>query len=197
MTFKQRILKITYPVWMWFNKLTGKRSKIMENENQQRNPISSIYDLNITLNNGSILPLSSYRGKKMLLVNTASNCGFTNQYEDLQQLFSQYKQKLVVIGFPANDFREQEKGSDDEIAEFCKVNFGVNFPLAKKSSVIKGDQQNAVFKWLSDKNANGWNDQEPTWNFSKYLINENGKLIGYFDPGVSPQQEEITKAINQ
>lgn len=197
MTVKQKILKIVYPLWMWFNKLTGKRSKIMENENQNINPASSIYDLSITLNSGEVIPLSSYRGKKMLIVNTASNCGYTNQYDDLQKLYTQYNQNLIVIGFPANDFREQEKGTDEEIEQFCRVNFGVSFPIVKKSSVIKTEHQNPVFGWLSHKNKNGWNDQEPTWNFSKYLIDESGKLIGYFDPGVSPQNDEIIKAISQ
>jgi glutathione peroxidase len=102
-----------------------------------------------------------------------------------------------VIGFPANDFKEQEKGNDHDIAAFCKINYGVTFPLAAKSSVVRGKQQNEIFKWLSDKKLNGWNDQQPTWNFSKYLVDENGVLTNYFDPAVSPASEEIKNAINQ
>jgi len=106
-------------------------------------PPESFYELETSLNNGTQLKFSELKGKKVLLVNTASNCGYTNQYEALQQLHEQFREKLVVIGFPANDFKEQEKGSDDEIATFCQVNFGVTFPLAKKSTVI-GDQKNEV-----------------------------------------------------
>ena len=115
----------------------------------------------------------------------------------LQKLYETNKDKLVVIGFPANDFKEQEKGTDNEIAAFCKKNYGISFPLAAKSSVIKGEQQNEIFKWLSDKKLNGWNDQQPTWNFSKYLVNENGVLINYFDPAVSPASDEIKNAISK
>ena len=124
-------------------------------------------------------------------MNTASDCGYTPQYNDLESLYKEYKDKLVVIGFPANDFGEQEKGDDEKIAQFCKANFGVTFPLAKKSTVIKSPDQNNIFKWLSDEKLNGWNNQPPKWNFSKYLVNENGVLVGYFDSSVSPGSEEI------
>jgi len=188
-------MKTVYPVIMWFGKATGKKAKKMENANTK--PVSSIYDLSVQLNDGSEQKLDAWKGKKILLVNTASNCGYTNQYEDLQKLYEANRDHLVVIGFPANDFKEQEKGTDEEIAQFCKLNFGVSFPLAKKSTVIKTAGQNPVFKWLSDRKQNGWNEQEPTWNFSKYLINEEGVLVNYFDPGVSPSGNEIKKAIAQ
>ena len=132
----------------------------------------------------------------MLLVNTASDCGYTGQYDELQKLYEEYQNKLIVIGFPANDFKEQEKGSDEEIAQFCKINYGVTFPLIKKSSVIKGNSQNEVYQWLSNKNLNGWNDQQPTWNFSKYLINEEGALTNYFAPFISPLSKDVIAAIN-
>jgi len=103
----------------------------------------------------------------------------------------------VIIGFPANDFKEQEKGSDEEIAQFCKLNYGVDFPLAKKGTVIKGNNQQRVFQWLSDKSKNGWNDKQPSWNFSKYLINEQGILMNYFDPAISPLSGEVKKAITR
>ena len=130
-----------------------------------------------------------------MLVNTASNCGYTNQYEDLQKLYQQFNDQLEIIAFPANDFKEQEKGSDNDIAQFCQVNFGVTFPLAKKSVVIKSGDQNNIFKWLTDKSKNGWNEQPPVWNFSKYLVNEQGSLTHYFDPSVSPLSEDVLKAV--
>ena len=195
MTLRQTILKTIYPLWMFFNKLSGKRSKLLKNERNIQ-PSRSFYDLSVSLNNGTELKFNSLKGKKVLLVNTASDCGYTDQYEELQQLFQTYKDKLVVIGFPANDFKEQEKGNDQEIAEFCKINFNISFPLAKKSTVIKNDQQNAIFKWLSDKTKNGWNNKQPSWNFSKYLVNENGMLVNYFDPAISPLSKEIIKAVS-
>ncbi len=167
----------------------------MKNTSLIKPPVS-FYELSITLNDGKTCHFSDLKGKKALLVNTASNCGYTNQYEDLQKLHEQFGNKVLVIGFPANDFKEQEKGSDEEIAAFCKLNFGVSFPLAKKSSVI-GDDQNEVFSWLSDQKKNGWNNQEPTWNFSKYLVSEDGVLLNYFDPGVSPMSEEVIAAIEK
>lgn len=194
MTYRQKILKAVYPAIMWFSKIAGTKSTIMENTKNTM-PVVSLYELSVKMNNGSELKLSDLKGKKIMLVNTASNCGYTNQYDDLQKLYAGNKDKLVIIGFPANDFKEQEKGTDSEIAEFCRVNFGVSFPLAQKSTVIKGAEQNPIFKWLSDKNLNGWNDQEPTWNFAKYLVDENGTLVKYFDPGISPASDEIKKAI--
>ena len=194
MTYRQKVLKAIYPAWMWYNRVTGKKSKIMSNDKPAA-PSQSLYDLSVLLNTGNTLRFDSLRGKKILIVNTASNCGYTNQYEDLEKLYEKYKDHLAVIGFPANDFKEQEKGSDEEIAQFCKLNFGVQFPLAKKSTVIKGGQQNEVFKWLTDKSRNGWNEQQPSWNFSIYLINENGALVKYFDPAVSPLSDEVINAI--
>jgi glutathione peroxidase len=180
---------------MKFTRLTGNKISSMRNTTNAK-PQVSFYDLEYALNDGKTVHFSAFKGKKVLIVNTASNCGYTNQYEDLQKLHEQFREKLVVIGFPANDFKEQEKGSDEEIAAFCKLNYGVSFPLAKKSSVI-GIDQNEVFRWLSDKNKNGWNTQEPTWNFSKYLVSEAGVLLNYFDPGVSPMSEEVIAAIEK
>lgn len=194
MTYRQKVMKAVYPALMWYNKVTGKKTSIMENS-EGVIELRSLHDLTVHLNNGSEMTLGSLKGKKILVVNTASNCGYTGQYADLQQLYKNYSDQLVVIGFPANDFKEQEKGSDAEIAVFCQKNYGVTFPLALKSSVVKGSQQNEVFKWLSHASLNGWNDQEPTWNFFKYLVDENGKLIKYFDTGVSPLSEEVIAAI--
>ncbi|MGK2862355.1 MAG: glutathione peroxidase [Chitinophagaceae bacterium] len=193
MTKRQKVLKAVYPALMWFNKITGKKLKMMENS-ESTITLRSLHDLTVHLNNGNELKLESFKGKKILLVNTASNCGYTHQYADLQKLYETYNEQLVVIGFPSNDFKEQEKGTDEEIEKFCKVNYGITFPLVSKSSVKKGIKQNEIFRWLTDETLNGWNDQEPTWNFCKYLADENGKLIKYFDTAVSPQSEEIKNA---
>lgn len=193
MTYRQKVLKAVYPALMWFTKLVGKNSTELKNSQEQ--PPVSFYTLRAVLNNGSTLDFASLKGKKVMLVNTASDCGYTNQYADLQRLSEQYKEKLVVIAFPANDFKEQEKGTDEEIASFCKVNYGVNFPLAKKSTVIVSPQQHPVYQWLTDSTKNGWNTQPPAWNFSKYIVNENGALTHYFGSSVSPLGKDIIKAI--
>ena len=194
MTPRQKILKFLYPLFVLINKTNKRHNKILYNEKNVA-PANSIYKLSVQLNNGGIESLSKYRNKKILFVNTASDCGYTNQYEALESLYEKNADKLVIIGFPANDFKEQEKGSDEEIAQFCKINYGVTFALAKKSTVRKSDQQNEVFRWLSDKNKNGWLDRAPRWNFSKYLVNENGLLTHYFEPAVEPLAKELVEAI--
>ncbi|MFI5128984.1 MAG: glutathione peroxidase [Chitinophagales bacterium] len=194
MTYRQKVLKAIYPALMWYNSITGKRSKVMSNDKNAA-PSQSLYDLSVQLNTGSVLRFDSLKGKKILIVNTASNCGYTDQYADLEKLYEKYKDKLAVIGFPANDFKEQEKGTDEEIAAYCKLNYGISFPLTKKTTVVKSGQQNEVFKWLTDKSRNGWNDKQPSWNFSKYLINEKGELVRYFDPAVSPMSDEVIETI--
>jgi len=194
MTGRQKIVKAIYPVIMGVSRLFGNKQKIKTNMAMVA-PAVPFYSLKATANNGEDILFEKFKGKKVLVVNTASNCGFTPQYHDLQQLYDEYKDRLVIIGFPANDFGEQEKGKDEEIAHFCKMNYGINFPLAKKSSVIKGADQNKIFEWLTNKNENGWNDQQPTWNFSKYLINEKGELTHYFDSSVSPLSDEVISAI--
>ena len=194
MTVKQKVAKAMYPVFMGITKLFGGTEK--SNKDAVVPPVS-FYSLKTIANDGKQLGFENLKGKKILIVNTASDCGYTAQYDDLQKLYEQYKDKLVVIGFPANDFKEQEKGTDEDIAQFCKINYGVTFPLAKKSSVIKSPEQNTVFEWLSNKTKNGWNDQQPTWNFSKYLINENGVLMNYFAPSISPLSKDVTEAIAQ
>jgi glutathione peroxidase len=192
MTYRQKVLKAIYPAWMWWTKLWGKNSKKLTNDNQQ--PFVSFYTLKATLNNGDTLDFSTLKGKKVLLVNTASNCGYTKQYDDLQALSEKYNE-LMVLGFPSNDFKQQEKGTDAEIAEFCRQNFGVTFPLMQKSVVIKSENQNPVFQWLTDSSKNGWNDKQPSWNFSKYLVDENGALINFFGPSVSPLSSNLLKAV--
>ncbi|MBS1948364.1 MAG: glutathione peroxidase [Bacteroidetes bacterium] len=196
MTARQKILKAIYPLFALFSKLKNRKAKMLINENKAQ-PQKPFYDLTVMLNNGSSLPLTTLKGKKVLLVNTASDCGYTPQYHHLEILYKENKDKLMVIAFPSNDFGEQEKGSDEAIAAFCKVNFGVTFPLAKKCTVIKSAGQDIIFKWLTDKTMNGWNDQAPVWNFTKYLVDENGLLTHYFDPAVEPESGEIKKALER
>ena len=195
MTLRQRILKLIYPFWMMFTRTTGKVGNNLKNETAA--PKISFYSLKSILNNGEEFDLSQLKGKKVMLVNTASDCGFTNQYADLEKLYEAYKNELIILAFPANDFKEQEKGSDEEIEKFCKTNYGVSFPLMKKSVVRKGKEQNEIFQWLTDPAKNGWNKQKPVWNFSKYLVNENGSLTNYFPPSVSPLSKEVISVINK
>jgi glutathione peroxidase len=194
MTGRQKILKAAYPLLMKITNLFGAKNKALENT-EKSTATMSIYELPLQLNNGQRILMEEFKGKKILLVNTASDCGFTGQYNELQKLFEAHNRELVIIGFPANDFKEQEKGTDEDIARFCKDNYGVTFPLAAKSSVIKSSHQNVIFNWLSNKAKNGWNDQQPSWNFSKYLVDEDGNLTNYFDPSVSPLSSEVVTAI--
>lgn len=191
MTTRQKILKALYPVIMW----TGKSKKqAVSNIHQIKAPVD-FYSMKIELNDGSILDISTFKGKKMVLVNTASDCGFTAQYENLEKLYQQNKENLVIIGFPSNDFAQQEKNNDTEIATFCKKNYGVEFPLAKKGIVVKNNYQQDIYKWLTDKNLNGWNDKAPSWNFCKYIIDENGSLVCFLPSASDPLGKEMKAAL--
>jgi glutathione peroxidase len=194
MTYRQKLLKAVYPVFMWFTKVMGTNTTVLKNTAAVK-PSQPFYDLSLKMNDGTMLHCSALRGKNVLLVNTASDCGYTQQFGELQSLYEANKDNLVIIGFPANDFKEQEKGTDAGIGEFCKRNYGVTFPLAAKSTVIKTEGQNELFQWLTDKNKNGWNEQAPSWNFSKYLINKEGTLTRYFAPSVSPGSSEVKTAL--
>jgi glutathione peroxidase len=152
----------------------------------------SIHSFKVKSIDGGTIDFSKFKGKKILVVNTASKCGYTPQYEALQKVADQYKDKLVIVGFPANNFGAQEPGTDGEIVEFCKKNYGVTFPLASKISV-KGDDTAPIYKWLTSKTENGVLDATISWNFNKFLLDENGKMIAYFPSKVTPDSEEITK----
>ena len=154
----------------------------------------SFYDFTMKSIEGKEINFSEYKGKKVLIVNTASECGFTPQFVELEELHEKYKDKLVLLGFPANNFGGQEPGSNEEIATFCQRNFGVTFQLFEKSDVI-GTNQNPLYKWLTHKEQNGWNDQAPSWNFCKYLINEKGELLKFYSAAVNPMSDEVLKAI--
>jgi len=162
----------------------------------EQHTTSSIYDLELPLLDGQMVKLSAYKGKKILIVNTASECGFTPQYESLEALYKKYGDKVVVLGFPANNFGGQEPGTNKEIASFCSVNYGVTFPMFSKISV-KGEDMAPIYQWLTQKDKNGWNEDAPTWNFCKYLINEEGDLMAFYASSVEPLGDEITKAISE
>ncbi len=192
-TFKQKVLRNLYPLIRKMGK-KGKNGTILINKDAAL-PAVSFYELSAEQNNNQSIDFGTFKGKKVLLVNTASNCGYTGQYAELQSLHQKYDESLIIIAFPANDFAEQEKKNDNEIAEFCQLNYGVTFPVMKKTTVVKKSGQDEVFKWLTNKNLNGWNEHEPDWNFSKYLVNEKGILTHYFGPSISPLEEDFLKAI--
>ena len=157
---------------------------------------SPFYSFKMKKLNGEVLDFQTLKGKKILIVNTASKCGYTPQYEALQELHEKYED-LVILGFPCNQFGGQEPGSSDEIASFCKLNYGVTFTMMEKINVKKGDDQAPLYRWLSDPSENGWNDEAPSWNFCKYYINEKGELKDFFNSNIKPMDEEITKAISK
>ncbi len=194
MTFRQSLLKAVYPIVMFFGKVFPSKHAVMINDKQIL-PTTSLYDFVQTDIKGDTVHFSQFKGKKIMIVNTASDCGFTAQYDQLESLSKQYRDKLVIIGFPANDFKNQEKGDNQSISQFCKLNYGVTFLLMKKSHVVKGPEQNEIFNWLSDSTKNGWCNQQPVWNFSKYVINENGVLTNFFSNMVSPLDKKVIKSI--
>jgi glutathione peroxidase len=157
----------------------------------------SFYDFKIKDIDGKDFDLSSLKGKKVLVVNTASKCGYTPQYQQLQEIYKKYGgDKFTIIGFPANNFMKQEPGTNQEIAEFCEKNYGVTFPMMSKISV-KGDDMHPLYKWLTSKSENGVMDSEVGWNFQKYLIDENGHLVDMIPTKVKPDDERITSWITK
>lgn len=160
----------------------------------QNNKPMSIYDIAINDLYGSEINLAHYKGKFMLFVNVASECGFTNQYEGLQKLYDKYQDKLMVIGVPCNQFGGQEPGTSKEIESFCKRNYGVTFLMTEKIDV-KGKNQHPLYKWLTDKTLNGVKNTSVKWNFQKYIIGPNGEYIDYFYSITKPMSSKITKLI--
>ena len=150
----------------------------------------TIYDFKVDGLTGGVIDFNDFKGKKILIVNTASKCGNTPQYKQLEELYEKYKNKLVIIGFPANNFLGQEPGSNEEIAAFCEKNYGVNFPMAAKISV-KGKKQAAIYKYLHKKAKEKGLDNPVTWNFGKFLIDENGNLIATFSPKTIPTNDKV------
>ena len=151
---------------------------------------SGFYDFKVKTLDGGTFDFSSLKGKKVMVINTASKCGNTPQYKDLEALYEKYKDNLVIVGFPANNFGAQEPGTATEIRKFCTENYGVTFPLMEKISV-KGNDMAPIYKWLTSKSENGVMDSEVKWNFQKYLIDENGKLVQVLDPKELPTSDKI------
>jgi glutathione peroxidase len=153
---------------------------------------TNLYSVKINSISGSEIKLTDYKGKKILFVNVASECGFTPQYEGLQKLYELYKDKLMIIGVPSNQFGKQEPGSAEQIKSFCKLNYGVTFLITEKVDV-KGDDQHPLYAWLTKKDNNGVKNSSVKWNFQKYLVDENGFLINYYFSLTKPMSSKITK----
>jgi len=156
---------------------------------------SGFYDFKVKTLEGQVFDFASLKGKKVMVVNTASKCGFTPQYKDLEEVYQKYQGDLVIIGFPANNFLNQEPGSASDIRKFCTENYGVTFPMMEKISV-KGDDMAPIYKWLTSKSKNGVMDSEVKWNFQKYLIDENGKLVDVVYSKDKPTSDKVTAWIS-
>jgi glutathione peroxidase len=188
-----KLLSVSFA--LLFSATTTKNTS-MQNTNSSSAMVSSksIYDFKVEALDGSTIDFAKFKGKKILIVNTASACGFTPQYEGLEALSKKYQDKLVIVGFPANNFGGQEPGTNGEIKEFCKKNYGVTFPMAAKISV-KGDDTAPIYKWLCSKSENGVLDATITWNFNKFLLDENGHIVTKFDSKVTPMSDELTSKL--
>jgi glutathione peroxidase len=161
---------------------------------QNINKYKSFYDHYAIGIDGDTIQMANYKGKHLLIVNVASKCGYTSQYQELQDLYDKTKPNLEILGFPSNDFLWQEPGTNSEIKLFCQLNYGVTFHMFEKIHV-KGKKKHPIYKWLSNDNENGWNNKTPSWNFYKYLINANGELINVFPSKINPLDSSITNLI--
>lgn len=190
--------KIVTVLGLVFGLITGCQNKVIEKSPEElMDNRPTIYNYKVTDINGDEFDFASLKGKRILVVNTASKCGLTPQYKDLQTLYDKYKdQNFVIVGFPANDFMSQEPGTNEEIAEFCQMNYGVTFPMMSKISV-KGDSMAPIYQFLTQESLNGFADSSVEWNFQKYLINENGQLEKVVGPRINPLDKEITEWIEK
>lgn len=193
MSYRQSILKTMYPIIMKATGTAGSK-QVQVNKASLKGTVE-FYTLTTKDIAGNTFSFEQFKGKKVLIVNTASDCGYTGQYENLEKLSKQFKDNLVVVGFPANDFKNQETKDDQAIAAFCQKNYGVSFPLMAKSVVVKSTAQNSVYSWLTSATLNGWCNQAPAWNFCKYLVNEQGVLTHYFPMSIDPLDPIVVEAI--
>ncbi len=187
------ILVITsFSVWITNTSFIAEihENRLTENYISER----GFYDMEFESINGTMISLSDFKGKYVLIVNTASRCGYTKQYKDLQKIHEEYKDELVVIGFPCNDFASQEKGTNQEILNFCQKNYGVDFLLSKKIK-IKGEECHPIFNWLTKKSQNGVLNHKVSWNFNKFLIDPNGNLLGAYSSSTKPFDAQIINQI--
>jgi glutathione peroxidase len=191
---KKTVLIVTISILFSCHNQAQTSKKTMET--QAPASTEKIYQFKVTDLYGKEFDFASLKGKKILVVNTASECGLTPQYKDLESIYEKYKDKnFVIVGFPANNFGSQEPGSNEQIAKFCEMNYGVTFPMMSKISV-KGNDMHEVYKFLTQKNKNGLQDSEVEWNFQKYLINEQGELVKVLSPRVLPTDPAIVGWIN-
>lgn len=175
-------------------KIFGNKNIQSKPENSKNMSTKSFYDFKLKSLNGKEINFNSFKGKKILIVNVASECGFTPQYNELQDLHKKHGDKITILGFPANNFGGQEPASNEEIGVFCQKNFGITFQLFEKSDVI-GENQNPIYQWLTNKEQNGWNEEKPNWNFCKYLISENGELLKFYSAAVNPLSDKIVNTL--
>jgi len=189
-----------YSLLMFFSSCLGINSDVKNRPAAATMPnvksTTSIYSIKVNTLDGNPFDLGTLKGKKILIVNTASKCGYTPQYEELQQLHKLHGDSLAILGFPCNDFGGQESGTESEIGAFCTKNYGVTFQMFQKVHV-KGDEQHPLYKWLTDPALNGWNKDAPGWNFCKYLISEDGELLNFFGSGVKPMSQTMLNAIKK
>jgi glutathione peroxidase len=191
-----RTLLISF-VFVACTSATEQHSSSIQSTNMQdsiKDSSFSIHSFKVDALDGNTIDFSAFKGKKILIVNTASECGYTPQYKDLQKLYETYKDRLVIVGFPANNFGAQEPGSNATIQTFCSKNYGVTFPMAAKISV-KGTDMAPIYQFLTQKKLNGVLDTEISWNFNKFLLDENGKIMQKFESAVNPMSEEITSLL--
>ena len=187
--------KMKYIFLMFLSSCLGFKKVKEKPENMENESKTSFYQFKMEpLYGGEEIDFSNYKGKKILLVNTASECGYTPQYKTLQELNEKHGDKVVILGFPANNFGKQEPGSNKEIGAFCEKNYGVTFQMFEKISV-KGDDMHPIYQWLSQKGKNGWNDESPNWNFCKYIVSEKGELEKFYGSSIDPMGDEILTAI--
>jgi len=202
MTMKRKIVFATVSILTLTSLMSFRLIKMLFSDKKMMSvkPVNvmtkgSFYDFSLkSLDGKETIDFSKYKGKKVVVLNTASECGYTPQYADWQAFYKEHGDKIVVLGVPANNFGGQEPGSNKEIATFCQKNYGVTFQMLEKVSVV-GSDQHPLYKWLSKKDLNGWNDKEPTWNFCKYVINEKGEVSHFFASGVKPNSPEFKKAV--
>ncbi|MGL5112237.1 MAG: glutathione peroxidase [Flavobacterium sp.] len=192
----KKFLSITSLMMLFFScQNRAQTSKINSSVMTTNLAKETIYQFKVTTLSGQPFDFASLKGKKILIVNTASKCGLTPQYKELETLYEEYKDKgFVIVGFPANNFMSQEPGTNDEIATFCQKNYGVSFPMMEKVSV-KGKDMCAIYQFLTQKSKNGLQDSDVEWNFQKYLINEKGELVAVISPRTSPTDSKIVSWI--
>jgi len=193
----KKMTSFVYSSVMFLSSLFGIRkikTRPMVFSGESSSQRGSIYDITLKTIGGKTISLADYKGKKLLIVNTASKCGFTSQLEELQKFHEQYGNNVEVLGFPSDNFGGMEYKNNDHINNFCSRNYGVTFQLFSKSDVT-GPQRNELFKWLGCMEENGWNDKCPNWNFCKYLVNEQGELVSYYSSTISPLDSEVISRV--